>query len=175
MSEKPLLKQNSVSVIDLYSWSNIGGCHQSKYFYYFVGGEKNVYKFFVRKPEGKRPLGRASEKLCGNIGLTCVLRKQSGRVWIGFVWLRISTSGTSRTYTNETMRLFKRFRVTYCLHCPPETNLSHWRLRQHVLPKRRNKLINFFYCYTVHVLELLNVYTNQCTYIKFIKFLYINL
>jgi len=27
-----------------------------------------------------------------------------------------------------------------------------------------------FYCYTVHVVELLNYYTNHCTYIKFIKF-----
>ena len=30
--------------------------------------------------------------------------------------------------------------------------------------------INYFHCYTVHVVELLNYYTNQCTYIKFIKF-----
>jgi len=28
----------------------------------------------------------------------------------------------------------------------------------------------FFYCYTVHVVELLNYYTNHCTYIKFVKF-----
>ena len=28
----------------------------------------------------------------------------------------------------------------------------------------------FFYCYTVHVVELFNYYTNYCTYIKFIKF-----
>jgi len=27
-----------------------------------------------------------------------------------------------------------------------------------------------FYCYTVHVVELLNYYTNYCTYIKFIRF-----
>jgi len=26
-----------------------------------------------------------------------------------------------------------------------------------------------FHCYTVHVVELLNYYTNYCTYIKFIK------
>jgi len=25
----------------------------------------------------------------------------------------------------------------------------------------------YFYCYTVHVVELLNYYTNHCTYIKF--------
>ena len=28
----------------------------------------------------------------------------------------------------------------------------------------------YFYCYTVHVVELLNYYTNHCTYKKFIKF-----
>jgi len=27
----------------------------------------------------------------------------------------------------------------------------------------------YFHCYTVHVVELLNYYTNHCTYIKFIK------
>jgi hypothetical protein len=66
-----------------------------------VGDKKNTYKLFVRKTEGKRPLGRTSEKLRNNIGLACVLRKQTGRVWTGFVWLRISTSGTSRSYSSE--------------------------------------------------------------------------
>ena len=28
----------------------------------------------------------------------------------------------------------------------------------------------YFYCYNVHVVELLNYYTNHCTYIKFTKF-----
>ena len=27
----------------------------------------------------------------------------------------------------------------------------------------------YFHCYTVHVVELLNYYTNHCTYIKLIK------
>jgi len=47
-----------------------------------------------------------------------------------------------------------------------------------VLVIRRSNCINtasgivFFYfrCYTVHVVELLNYYTNYCTYIKLIKF-----
>ena len=30
--------------------------------------------------------------------------------------------------------------------------------------------ITYLCCYTVHVVELLNYYTNHCTYIKFIKF-----
>jgi len=31
----------------------------------------------------------------------------------------------------------------------------------------------YFHCYTVHVLELLNYYTNHCTYINFINFIYV--
>jgi len=34
----------------------------------------------------------------------------------------------------------------------------------------RNINNKYFRCYTVHVVELLNYYTNYCTYIKFIKF-----
>jgi len=37
-------------------------------------------------------------------------------------------------------------------------------------PKDITKSITYFYCYTVHVVELLNYYTNHCTYIKFLKF-----
>jgi len=29
---------------------------------------------------------------------------------------------------------------------------------------------SYFRCYTVHIVELLNYYTNYCIYIKFIKF-----
>jgi len=28
----------------------------------------------------------------------------------------------------------------------------------------------YFHCHTVHIVELLNYYTNHCIYIKFIKF-----
>jgi len=31
-------------------------------------------------------------------------------------------------------------------------------------------IYSYFQCYTVHVVELLNYYTNHCTYIKFIKY-----
>jgi len=34
---------------------------------------------------------------------------------------------------------------------------------------------SYFRCYTVHVVELLNYYTNHCTYIKFIKFYTLNI
>ena len=33
-----------------------------------------------------------------------------------------------------------------------------------------NMALEFVHCYTVHVVELLNYYTNHCTYKKFIKF-----
>jgi len=38
---------------------------------------------------------------------------------------------------------------------------------------RVKKERDYFYCYTVHVVESLNYYTNHCTYIKFIKFIYV--
>jgi len=42
-----------------------------------------------------------------------------------------------------------------------------------LLSVKRNNLYFYFYCYTVHVVELLNYYTNHCTYIKFIKLIYV--
>jgi len=36
-----------------------------------------------------------------------------------------------------------------------------------------NIVLVYFYCYTVHVVELLNYYTNHCTYINFINFMYV--
>jgi hypothetical protein len=46
-------------------------------------------KFWLQKPEGKRPLGRLG--IDGRI-LEWVLEKQGGKVWTGFIWLRIGTS-----------------------------------------------------------------------------------
>ena len=39
-----------------------------------------------------------------------------------------------------------------------------------IIAPKHVKLIEYFHCYTVHVVELLNYHTNHCTYIKFIKF-----
>ena len=36
--------------------------------------------------------------------------------------------------------------------------------------KTGNECFFNFRCYTVHVVEFFNYYTNHCTYIKFIKF-----
>ena len=38
------------------------------------------------------------------------------------------------------------------------------------VPHSKEENIFYFHCYTVHVVEVLNYYTNHCTYIKFIKF-----
>jgi len=51
----------------------------------------NAYKFLVGKLEGKRPLGRPREKR--EIILQLILEKQWAKVWVGFIWLRIGTSG----------------------------------------------------------------------------------
>jgi len=52
---------------------------------------RNAYKILVGKPEGKRPLGRPRRRWEDNIRKG--LRETGGRVWTGFIWLRIRTSG----------------------------------------------------------------------------------
>jgi hypothetical protein len=44
---------------------------------------RNAYRIFVGKPEGKRPLG----------GPRCRWVDSIMMLWIGFIWLRIGTSG----------------------------------------------------------------------------------
>jgi hypothetical protein len=55
-----------------------------------MGETRNAYKILVRKPEGKRPLGRHKRRW-GIIG-TWILKKWLVRVWIGCIWLRIETT-----------------------------------------------------------------------------------
>jgi hypothetical protein len=56
-----------------------------------MGINRNVYRLFIRKPEGRRPLGRPRRRWVdnirmdlGNIGLS---------LWTGLIWLRIGTYG----------------------------------------------------------------------------------
>jgi hypothetical protein len=57
-----------------------------------VHGEmRNSCKMWVRNLEGNRPLGRPG--VDGRIILKLILREQGGMVWIGFICLRIWTSG----------------------------------------------------------------------------------
>jgi hypothetical protein len=50
------------------------------------GEKRNAYRILAGKPEGKRLLGRTRRRWVENI-------KMNGMVWIGWIWLRIGTSG----------------------------------------------------------------------------------
>jgi hypothetical protein len=54
-----------------------------------MGGQRNVYRVLVGKPEGKRPLGRP--RLRWEDGIRMDLREIGLGVWIGFDWLRTGT------------------------------------------------------------------------------------
>jgi hypothetical protein len=57
-----------------------------------MGEERKVYKVLVRKPEGRRPLGRPRRRW--EDGIRMDLRKIGlGGVWIGFDRLRTGTGG----------------------------------------------------------------------------------
>jgi len=51
-------------------------------------GERGSYRVLVGKPEEKNNLGDLS---IDEMILKCVFRKQSGRVWTGFIWLGMGT------------------------------------------------------------------------------------
>jgi hypothetical protein len=53
--------------------------------------EINMYKILIGKSEGKRSLGRPRRRWEDNIRLD---RREIGwKVWVGFIWLKIGTSG----------------------------------------------------------------------------------
>jgi len=54
-----------------------------------MGEGRGVYRVLVRKPEGKRPLGRPRHRGEDNIKMDL----QEVGVWIGSSWLRIGTGG----------------------------------------------------------------------------------
>jgi hypothetical protein len=51
---------------------------------------RNAYTILVRKPKGKRPLGRHRRRWEDIIRMD--LSEMGGKVWSGFTWLRIRTS-----------------------------------------------------------------------------------
>jgi hypothetical protein len=53
-------------------------------------GDEKFCVILVGKPEGKRPLGRLKHRR--EVIIRIDLR-QNETVWIGFIWLRIGTSG----------------------------------------------------------------------------------
>jgi hypothetical protein len=52
---------------------------------------RNASNILVRKPEGKRPLGRPRHS--GKMILEWILGKQGGNEWTGCIWFRTWTSG----------------------------------------------------------------------------------
>jgi hypothetical protein len=56
-----------------------------------MGDDIKLYKVFVGKPEGKRPLGRP--RCRRENGIRIDFREIGWGVWIGFDWLRIGTCG----------------------------------------------------------------------------------
>jgi hypothetical protein len=52
----------------------------------------HAYSNLVGKSEGKRTLGRSRNRWEGSVGMD--LRGYGGKVWTGFKWFRIRTSGT---------------------------------------------------------------------------------
>jgi hypothetical protein len=56
-----------------------------------MGEKRNAFSVLVGKPEGKRPLGRPRCRWKDNIKV--YLRNIKLEVRIGFIWLRIGTSG----------------------------------------------------------------------------------
>jgi hypothetical protein len=58
-----------------------------------MGGVEDVYKPLVGKPEGNRSLWRQGPSADDRIMLRYILMKWCVRVWTGFNWLRIGSSG----------------------------------------------------------------------------------
>jgi len=55
------------------------------------GDRRRVYSVLVRKPEGKRPLGRPRHRWEDNIKKN--IQEVGWRAWTRFIWLRIGTGG----------------------------------------------------------------------------------
>jgi hypothetical protein len=56
-----------------------------------MGETRNAYRILVGKPEGKRPLEKPICRWVDNIKMDL---REDGMVWIGLIWLRISTNGS---------------------------------------------------------------------------------
>jgi len=57
---------------------------------YHVWGRRSIYRFWVGKPEGKRPLGKPRFRWV-EIILRWIFRKWAVGEWTGLIWLRIGT------------------------------------------------------------------------------------
>jgi hypothetical protein len=62
--------------------------------------ERGAYRVWVRKSEGKRPLGRPTRRWKDNIKMD-LQEVGCGKVWTGSSWLRIETGGGPFECGNE--------------------------------------------------------------------------
>jgi hypothetical protein len=68
---------------------------------YKMGEKSNVYRIFVGKPEGKRPLGRTRRRLVGNVKTNL---KEIG--WDGMDWIDLAQNRDQwRALVNTVMNL----------------------------------------------------------------------
>jgi len=54
-----------------------------------MGESRGIYRFLVRKPEGRRPLGRRRRRWEGNIKMD--FQEVGWGTWTGLIWLKIGT------------------------------------------------------------------------------------
>jgi hypothetical protein len=54
-----------------------------------MGESRGTYRVLVRKPEGKKPIGRSRRRWENNIKMD--LQEVGWRAWIGLVWIRVET------------------------------------------------------------------------------------
>ena len=52
-----------------------------------IGERSGTYRVLIEKLEVKRPLGRSRHRW--NYNIKWILKKLDGRVWSGFIWLRL--------------------------------------------------------------------------------------
>jgi len=81
---------------DLYSSPNIVGVIKSRRMRWAghvarMGEERGAYGILVRKPEGKRPMGKPD--IDGWIILGWISRRWDVGIWTGLGWPRIETGG----------------------------------------------------------------------------------
>jgi hypothetical protein len=58
-----------------------------------MGEKRNASRILVGKPEGKKPLGRPTRRWVDNTKMDLREIGWDGVEWIGWIWLRIGTSG----------------------------------------------------------------------------------
>jgi hypothetical protein len=64
-----------------------------------MGEEREVYRVLLRKPEGKKPLGRPRRRW--EDGIRMDLRVIDWGLWIGFSWLRMGLIAGCYEYSHE--------------------------------------------------------------------------